>query len=148
KTLEFAINKRQSHNYSVSAGLGYTWQHDFPRGYPKPPNAPGDYDFRSFSFKANGTYNAPYGILISPVYRFQAGANYARQLTPSAPGSCVCTFRAADGGPASGATASSLTNSVTYVTAYNAYAQDNLSVFDVRVEKNFRLGTRRGRQFF
>jgi len=148
KTLEFAINKRQSHNYSVSAGLGYTWQHDFPRGYPNTPNAPGDYDFRSFSFKANATYNAPYGILISPVYRYQAGANYARQLTPSAPASCACTFSAANGGPASGPSASSLTNSVTYVTAYNAYAQDNLSIFDIRVEKTFPLGPTKVRTFF
>jgi len=148
KTLEFAINKRQSHNYSVSAGLGYTWQHDFPRGFPNTPNAPGDYDFRSFSFKANATYNAPYGILISPVYRFQSGANYARQLTPSAPASCACTYSAADGGPASGPSASSLTNSVAYVTLYNAYAQDNLSVFDVRVEKTVALGPTKVRAFF
>ena len=135
KTVEFALNKRQSHNYSVAAGLGYTWQHDFPRGYPNTPNAPGDYDFRSFSFKANGTYNAPFGILLSPVYRFQAGANYARQLTPSAPASCACTYSAANGGPASGPSGSSLTSNVAYVTNYNAYAQDNISVFDLRVEK-------------
>ena len=141
KTVEFALNKRQSHNYSVSAGLGYTWQHDFPRGYPNTPNAPGDYDFRSFSFKANGTYNAPFGILLSPVYRYQAGANYARQLTPSAPASCACTYSAADGGPASGPSGSSLTNNVAYVTPYNAYAQDNISVFDLRVEKTVSFGS-------
>src|SRR5438477_4102682 len=135
KTVEFALNKRQSHNYSLAAGLGYTWQHDFPRGFPNTPNAPVDYDFRSFSFKANGTYNAPLGILISPVYRFQAGANYARQLTPSAPASCACTYSAANGGPASGPTGSSLTSNVAYVTNYNAYAQDNISAFDLRVEK-------------
>src|SRR5262249_39547522 len=140
KTLEFAINKRQSHNYSVSAGLGYTWQHDFPRGFPNTPNAPGDYDFTSYSFKASGIYNAPWGINVSPVYRFQAGANYARQITPSAPGSCACTYSAANGGPASGPTASSLTSNVAYVGAYNAFRQDNISVFDVRVEKSLNLG--------
>jgi len=141
KTVEFALNKRQSHNYSLAAGLGYTWQHDFPRGFPNTPNAPGDYDFRSFSFKANGTYTAPFGILLSPVYRFQAGANYARQLTPSAPASCACTYSAANGGPASGPTGSSLTSNVAYVTNYNAYAQDNISVFDLRVEKTVSFTT-------
>jgi len=140
KTVEFSLNKRQSHNYSVNAGLGYTWQHDFPRGYPNTPNAPVDYDFRSFNFKVSSTINAPWGINVSPVYRFQAGANFARQLTPSAPAACACTYSAANGGPASGPSASALTNNVAYVTAYNAYAQDNISVFDVRVEKTVRLG--------
>src|SRR6185295_13949746 len=72
KTIEFAVNKRQSQNYSLSAGASYTWQHDFPRGYPNTPNAPGDFDFTSYSFKASGTYNAPWGINLSPVFRFQA----------------------------------------------------------------------------
>jgi Carboxypeptidase regulatory-like domain len=141
KTVEFAVNKRQSHNYSLSAGASYTWQHDFPRGYPNTPNAPGDFDFTSYSFKASGTYNAKWGINLSPVFRFQAGANYARQLTPSAPASCACTYSAANGGPASGPTASSLTNNVAYVTAYNAYRQDNITVVDIRVEKTVTLGS-------
>src|SRR5262249_23261153 len=139
KTVEFSLSKRQSHNFSVNAGLGYTWQHDYPRGYPNTPNAPIDYDFTSYSFKASGMYNAPFGISISPVYRFQAGPNYARQLTPSAPASCACTFSAANGGPASGPTASSLTSNVAYVSLYNAFRQDNISVFDVRVEKTVNL---------
>src|SRR6185503_16550048 len=29
KTIELSVSKRQSHNYSVNAGFGYTWQHDF-----------------------------------------------------------------------------------------------------------------------
>jgi len=149
KTVEFSLSKRQSHNYSVNAGFGYTWQHDFPRGYPSTPNAPGDYDFSSYSFKASGSYNAPYGILISPVYRFQAGANYARQLTPTAPASCACTYSAANFGPASGPTASALTSNVAYVSDYNAFRQDNISVLDVRVEKSVKLGSQlRLRAFF
>jgi hypothetical protein len=140
KTVEFALNKRQSHNYSLSAGFGYTWQHDFPRGFPNTPNAPGDFDFTSYSVKASGQYLAPWGISVSPVFRFQAGANYARQLTPSAPATCLCTYSAANGGPASGPNASALTNNVAYVTAYNAYRQDNITVIDVRVEKTVPLG--------
>ena len=30
KTVEFSLNKRQSHNYSLSGGIGYTWSNDFP----------------------------------------------------------------------------------------------------------------------
>jgi hypothetical protein len=140
KTVEVSISKRQSHNYSLNAGFGYTWQHDFPRGYPNTPNAPGDFDFRTLNFKASSTVNAPWGINLSPVFRFQAGANYARQLTPSAPVSCACTYSAANGGPVSGPTGSSLTNNVAYVTPYNAFAQDNITVIDIRVEKTVRLG--------
>ena len=74
------------------------------------------------------------------MFRFQAGANFARQLTPSSPASCACTYSAANGGPASGPNASSLTNLVAYVTPYNAYRQDNITVIDVRVEKTLKLG--------
>ncbi len=127
KTVEFSLNKRQSHNYSLGAGAGYTWQHDFPLTFPNTPNGPGDFDYRSLSFKLNALYQAPFGISISPVYRFQAGANFARTLSVSAPASCACSFSAARG--------SSLANTTVYATAYNANKQDNLSVLDVRIEK-------------
>ena len=81
KTVEVSLNKRQSHNYSVGAGFGYTWKHDFPLSFPNTPNGPFDYDYRDVSFKINGTYNAPWGINISPVYRFQGGTNFARTLS-------------------------------------------------------------------
>ena len=71
-------------------------------------------------------------ILLSGVFRFQAGANYARTLSVSAPASCACTFSAARGG--------SLSNTTVYATLYNAYAQDNISSIDVRVEKTVPLG--------
>jgi outer membrane receptor protein involved in Fe transport len=34
-----------------------------------------------------------------------------------------------------------LTNNVAYVTAYNAYRQDNITVVDIRVEKTVTLGS-------
>jgi len=137
KTVEFSVNKRQSHNYSLGAGFGYTWLHDFPivspgTSYPNTPNGPFDYDYRSASFKLNGMYNAPWGINISPVYRFQAGANFARTLSVSAPASCACVFSAARGG--------SLANTTVYADKYGDNAQDNISVFDVRVEKTLNTG--------
>jgi hypothetical protein len=139
KTVEFSVNKRQSHNYSLGAGFGYTWQHDFPYGYPNTPNGPGDYDFTTYSGKANVTYNAKWGILLSAVYRFQAGQNYARRVSVSAPASCACTFSAAAGQTGSFATPS-LSATAIFATPYNAYRQDNISVVDLRVEKTVPLG--------
>jgi hypothetical protein len=132
KTFELSVNKRQSNHYSLGGGFGYTWQHDFPLTFPNTPNGPFDYDYRSLSAKVNAQILGPWGISISPVYRFQAGANFARTLSVAAPASCACTFSAARG--------ASLTNTTVYATAYNANTQDNLSVFDVRVEKTVKLG--------
>jgi hypothetical protein len=136
KTLDFSLNKRQSHNYSLSLGFGYTWQHDYPLTYPNTPNGPFDYDYRGAGFKATGQYNAPWGILISPVYRYQAGANFARTLSVSAPASCACTFSSNRGG--------SLSNTTVYADVAPGSklpnTQDNISVFDVRIEKTVKLG--------
>jgi carboxypeptidase family protein len=140
KTVEFSVNKRQSHNYSLGAGFGYTWQHDFPYGYPNTPNGPFDYDFSTYSGKANVTYNAPWGILLSGVYRYQVGQNYARRVSVSAPASCACTFSAGAGQTGSFATPS-LSATAIFATPYNAYRQDNISVVDLRVEKTVPLGS-------
>src|SRR2546426_7300641 len=82
KTIELSINKRQSHNYSLGGGFGYTWQHDYPIAFAATPNGPFDYDYSSAGFKMNATYNAPYGILFSGLYRYQLGTNYGRTIAP------------------------------------------------------------------
>jgi len=139
KTFEASINKRQSHNYSLSGGFGYTWRHDFPYGYPNTPNGPGAYDFTSYGLKMSGTYNAPFGILLSAIYRFQAGENFARRLSVTTPSSCACSFSAAAGSNGSNANGS-LSATTIFATPYNAYRQDNISVVDLRVEKSLNLG--------
>ena len=139
KTFEASLNKRMSHNYSVGAGYGYTWRHDFPYGYPNTPNGPGDFDFSSAGFKANAQYTAPFGILLSAVYRYQLGENYARRVSVSAPASCACAFTAAAGSNGSN-TNGSLSATDIFATPYNAYRQDNISVVDLRVEKTVKLG--------
>ena len=103
---------------------------------PNTPNGPFDYDFTGVrASRSNGTYNAPSGIRISPVYRYQTGANYARTLSVSAPASCACTFSAARA-------RQRRTNTTRRIaTPYNANRQDNVSVFDVRVEKTVNLAT-------
>jgi len=146
KTIEASLNKRQSHNYSLGAGFGYTWRHDFPYGYPNTPNGPFDYDFSSASFKANGQYTAKWGILLSAVYRFQLGENFARRVSVSAPATCACVFSAAAGGNGSN-TNGSLSATDVFATPYNAYRQDNINVVDLRVEKTVPLGPAKVRLF-
>jgi len=129
------LNKRMSQNWSANAGAGYTWQHDFPgynanTGYPGTPNGPFDYDYSFYSLKATGSYNFPLGILASISYRFQAGQNYARQLSVTAPAACQCTFSAGIQG-----TSTTVTNTRVFVSDFNAFRQDNISVLDVRAEK-------------
>ena len=146
KTFEFSMNKRQSHNYSLQGGFGYTWQHDFPYGYPNTPNGPADYDFTTYSAKVSGTYAFPYGINLSAIYRFQSGQNYARRVSVSAPASCGCSFSAAAGSNGSNANGS-LTATSIFATPYNAFRQDNISLIDVRLEKQFTFGPTRLRAF-
>jgi hypothetical protein len=132
KTVEISLNKRRHSNFSVGGGFAYTWMHDYPDGgYPNTPNGPADYDYRTYSVKANGTYTFKYDIMLSGVYRFQAGQNYARTLTVAAPALCACTFSAARG--------DALGNTTVYVTPYDAHAGDNISVLDLRVEKTFNM---------
>jgi len=147
KTIEASINKRLSHRYSLSAGYGYTWRHDFPYGYPNTPNGPDDYDFSSAGFKANGTYTAPWGILISGVYRYQLGENFARRVSVSAPASCLCAFSAAAGSNGSIANGS-LSATTIFATPLNAYRQDNISIVDLRIEKTVPVGPAKLRLFF
>ncbi|PYQ92608.1 MAG: hypothetical protein DMG02_00740 [Acidobacteria bacterium] len=145
KTIEFSASKRQSHNWSASGGFGYTWQHDVPEtpnvghGYPGTPNGPIDQDYTTYNFKATGMYNFPYGILASLSYRFQIGVNYARTLSPTAPAPCNCTFSASRQGDP--------TNTTVYVTAYNDFRQDNISVLDLRLEKTVNLRATKLRLF-
>src|SRR5262249_23024938 len=150
KTVEAAFNKRLSHNWSANLGGGYTWQRDFPLGYPGTPNSPGafgpgvahPYDYSFFSLKGTGTYLFPGGIFTSVSYRFQAGSNYARRLSVTAPASCACTFSAGYQG-----TSTTVTNTIAYVSDYNAFRNDNVSVLDIRVEKTVPVGPAKLRLF-
>ena len=139
KTVEFSMNKRLSQKWSASGGFGYTWQHDFPVNFPGTPNGPVDYDYTFTSFKATGLYNFPWGVLASASFRFQVGQNYARTLSPTAPASCACTFSASRQG--------SPTNTSVYVSNYNDFRQDNVSVLDLRIEKTINIRATKLRLF-
>jgi hypothetical protein len=142
KTFEISANKRMSHRFSLGGGYNYTWLNDYPVGYPNTPNAPGRFNYTQYAAKFNGTVQMPWGIMLSGVYRFQAGQNYAAQMTVTAPKSCACTFSAGGGcqpGGQSLAAAPSLSSTTVFLTPYNRYRMDNISVFDLRGEKEIGL---------
>ncbi len=84
KTAEISLNKRFSGRWSAQIGGAHTWSTDFPEtvanSYPRNANLPGLEDKSFWSFKATGTYEAGWGIRISPVLRHQAGVNFARTI--------------------------------------------------------------------
>jgi hypothetical protein len=129
-TYEVAMSKRFSNRWSMQAGGSYTMLENFPGAanqpnFPQNPNQPGVEDRTTWNFKATGTYDAGWGIRLSPVMRHQSGANFARTLTISAP--------AGSGLVASG---------TAFAEPMNANREDNIWVFDIRAEKSLQLGTR------
>ncbi|HJU44144.1 MAG TPA: carboxypeptidase regulatory-like domain-containing protein [Vicinamibacterales bacterium] len=126
KTFELATTKRFNNRWSMQAGGSYTMLKNFPTGnYPQNPNLPGVEDRTTWNFKATGSYDAGWGIRLSPVVRHQSGVNFARTLTVSVP-------------TGSGLIASGLA----YAEPANANREDNIWVFDVRAEKTLHLGDR------
>jgi len=126
-TYEVSMNKRYGNRWSGSLGYGFTQITDFPNGYPQNPNQPGVDDRSQWNFKASGSYDAMWGIRLSPVLRHQSGANFARTVTIAAPASAGCACSA---------------TGTAYVEAMNANREDNIWVFDIRAEKNLTLTSR------
>jgi hypothetical protein len=123
KTVEASLNKRYGSRWSASLGGSYTWQRNFPEGadsHPVNRVEPGLEDRTYWNFKLSGSYDAPWGIRLSPVLRHQAGDNFAREISV----------------PSSAARAFGLIYSGTiYAEAADARREDNIWVFDVRMEK-------------
>jgi hypothetical protein len=127
KTVEASVNRRYSNKWSASMGGAYTQQHDFAAGAPQyTPNNPGVGDRSTWNFKATASYDAPFGIRLSPVFRHQSGVNYARTLTITAPAGITGSTR----------------STTAYADATDANREDNIYVVDVRAEKRISLGKR------
>ena len=125
KTFEASMNKRYSNKWSGSVGGNYTMSKDFPNNYPQNPNNPGVEDRSNWGFKATVSYDAPWGIRLSPVLRHQSGVNFARTLTipSSGPGYTI-------------------TGTTVYAEPANANREDNITVVDIRAEKSLQLASR------
>ena len=130
KTIETSLNKRYGSKWSASLGGAYTWMTDFPNGFPQNPNQPGVEDRTVWNFKASGSYDAPFGIRLSPVLRHQSGSNYARTTSIAYP---------------TGITGSGTT---VYLEPMNANREDNVWVFDVRGEKTINFNARMRARLF
>jgi Carboxypeptidase regulatory-like domain len=129
KTVETSLNKRYANRWSASLGGSHTWLTDFPSGlFPNNPNLPGVEDRSTWQFKATASYDAPWGIRISPVVRHQSGVNFARTVSISAPSALGLITTSGSGARATA-----------YVEAANANREDNIWVFDVRAEKTLNL---------
>jgi hypothetical protein len=123
KTFELSMNKRYGNRWSASVGGSYTWLTDFPQGFPQNPNEPGAEDRSLWNFKATASFDAGYGVRLSPVLRHQSGANYARTLAIRAPSGLIASGTA-------------------FAEPMNANREDNIWVFDVRAEKTVNFSTR------
>ena len=135
KNAEVSMNKRYGNRWSGSMGFGYTWMSDFPNGPVRNPNNPGVQDRTVWNFKASGSYDAAWGIRISPVLRHQSGANYARTLTITAPAALGLTATSFRQAAASDGT-------LAFAEPMNSNREDNIWVFDVRAEKSITITDR------
>ena len=134
KTMEASLLKRLSNRWSAQVGGSFTWAHDFDGGYPNTPNGAGysgaspsfAEDTTRWDFKASGTYEAPFGIRVSPLLRHQAGANFARQISV---------------GAASATAAGAIFSGTINAEPRNSRRHDNITVLDVRAERTFDLGS-------
>ncbi len=134
KTFEASLNKRFSNRWSGQLGGAYTISSDFPEtvlnSFPRNANLPGLEDRTNWSFKATGSYEAPWGIRISPIVRHQSGVNFARTIAVPANG----------GLPASAGIF--FPASTIYAEAADSRREDNIWVFDTRFERTFPVGGR------
>ena len=133
KTMEASMLKRLSNRWSAQVGGSFTWAHDFDGGYPNTPNGAGytgaspsfDEDTTRWDFKASGTYEAPYGIRVSPLLRHQAGQNFARQISV---------------GAAAATAAGAIFSGTINAEPRNTRRHDNITVLDIRADRAFDLG--------
>jgi Carboxypeptidase regulatory-like domain len=123
KTIEASMQKRMSQRWSLQAGGSHTWSHNFFQ--VQTPNATSEADITRWDFKLSGTYEAPFGFRISPLIRHQAGANFARTISV---------------GAAAATAAGGIFSGTIDAEPRDANRHDNITVFDVRVERGFALG--------
>jgi len=123
KSLDVTLNRRMANRWSLVSSFLYTWTDDSLYGLPQNPNQDqyNRYDSTLWAFKLFGTYRAPGNLLVSPVVRHQGGDPLRRVLE--------VTLR---------------TGTFNYTAEpFGRYREDNVTLFDTRVEKEIRLQSRR-----
>ena len=133
-TWEVTATKRMSDRWSGMFSFTHTWSEAQEKDYfgqvfrqndlPITPNdlintePDGKVKYTDWSLKLHGTYEAPWGIKVSPMLRHQAGQNYARTFT------AVLNY-----------------GTIRFpAEPINTNRQDNVNVVDFRAEKVIRVG--------
>jgi outer membrane receptor protein involved in Fe transport len=120
-TWEITGTKRMSNRWSLLASFSHTW--DRPNVVPLNPNdlqqtdGKGTHTFTDWAAKMHGTWEAPWGLRITPILRHQSGATFGRTFSATLNYGSV-TMRP---------------------EARNARRNDNVTLVDTRVEKVVRL---------
>jgi hypothetical protein len=119
KTVEFMLNKRMTNRWSLMIAAHHMWGNDTLWGKPENPNEEiyNAYSFINWAFKVVGTYQAPWGVHVTPMIRHQSGDPQRRQHDLSLRSG---TFEYTAEG-------------------FGKYRVDNPTIFDTRVEKRFQL---------
>lgn len=120
KNIDVTLTKRMSNRWSLVSSFLYTWSH---QPFSTPAITPNDdynnyADSTIYTAKVFGTWDGPYGLVISPVLRFQAGDPLTRRVSVSTNGGTFNMKAEPEG----------------------TYREDNVTLLDVRVEKQFRFG--------
>jgi hypothetical protein len=141
KTLEFSANKRYSNRWSLVASYSYTWtqeygnlyfnnrfatavgQFSFFGSYPTNPNERTFNDFTNWNAKITGSVDAGWGLRVTPVLKMQSGAPYGR------------FFQTRAGELNYG-------NQLILAEPIGTRRQDNITLLDLRVEKQLRIADR------
>ena len=120
-TIEIALNKRMSNHWSASTSYSFT--KSWAGRNPVNPNAcinanaACQDETTDYSFKLNGAFELPAGLKVSPVYRFQAGNNFARTF--------VATLNYA--------------NPTLNAEPLNSQRAKNINLLDIRVDRGFNM---------
>ena len=144
-TLELSASKRATGRWSLNGSFSYRWNMDNASAYfgnslralqdVATPNDlintdGGRYNFTTWAAKINATYEAKYGVRITPSIRNQSGQPYGRTISVAA------------------------ANGINYGTArilteaISTHRQDTITILDVRVEKAFKLAPGRSLSVF
>jgi hypothetical protein len=136
-TVEVALNRRMMGKWMLLTSAGMTWsnmQHVSNATTPTPTGYTRFYSFRPvdrlfgdefgretstvWNYKVIGRYELPWGIGSSGSWRVQSGQNYGRTIAVTMPGDGARVFR---------------------VEPIDANRYPNISIFDLRLDKSFRL---------
>ncbi|MGH9384478.1 MAG: carboxypeptidase regulatory-like domain-containing protein [Vicinamibacterales bacterium] len=73
RAFDITLTRRMSNRWSLQTDFLYNWDRD--KGHVQNPNQErfNDNTVTIWSWKANGTYQAPWGLMVTPMLRYQAG---------------------------------------------------------------------------